>query len=270
MSKKSEYPEMIQIATKDFLGKFCLYVLEIEPLIYKYGITVFIKDRLRTHYRDMKFQNIIKIFDCMCDTTMHRAEDKLGMLAHTNNELVRKYEKTEIIQTANIHKYLDFITTEITADNHKPQPVNQHIVHQIIDNNPIIDNKKCYSCGKIFRAPVNLEAHKNKKTPCLIRNVDPVNINNPNRCIFYNKIFSTKSNLQKHMKTCKIKNGGMNTLADNVKYEQKFRILEEKDRQKDKEILWIKVQMQEQIDQLRDQLKQITTTPTINDTKYNQ
>jgi hypothetical protein len=99
---------------------------------------------------------------------------------------------------------------------------------------PVIDlpdeefnNKKCYSCGKIFRTPANLLTHKNRKTPCLIREVLPEQVTNPNRCIFCNKILSKKEHLTRHLKICKIKNGGMDILVDKVKYDQEIRILKE-------------------------------------------
>jgi len=96
-------------------------------------------------------------------------------------------------------------------------------------NQPIelINNKKCYSCGKVFRTQANLLTHKNRKTPCLIREVAPEQVNNPNRCIFCNKIFIQKQSLTRHFKTCKIKNGGMDILVDKVKYDQEIRILKD-------------------------------------------
>lgn len=90
-----------------------------------------------------------------------------------------------------------------------------------------LDNKKCYNCGKVFRTPANLLAHKKRKTPCLIRNVTEEQKLNPNRCIFCNKIFSKKENLTRHLKSCKIKNGGMEILVDKVRYEQEIRIMRE-------------------------------------------
>lgn len=86
---------------------------------------------------------------------------------------------------------------------------------------------KCYNCGKLFRDDTNLRQHKNRKTPCLIREVTPEQIDNPNRCIFCNKIFTNIGNRNKHLKTCKVKNGGMDILVDKVHYEQKIRNLEE-------------------------------------------
>lgn len=129
---------------------------------------------------------------------------------------------------------------------------------------------KCYNCGKYFKDNSHLMKHKQRKTPCLIREVAPADQLNPLRCIFCNKILSNKSNHIKHLKICKIKNGGMDILADKVRYEQKIRILEEKDilrdekdKQKDEEL----IQMKKQIGELQNQLKQITTcNATINNT----
>lgn len=96
-----------------------------------------------------------------------------------------------------------------------------------------MNNKKCYSCGKVFRTPANLAAHKARKTPCLIRDVAPENVANPRRCIYCNNIFAQPQTLTRHLSRCKIKNGGMDILADKVRYEQEIRILKEKDAAKD-------------------------------------
>ena len=93
--------------------------------------------------------------------------------------------------------------------------------------NEQIDNKKCYSCGKIFPKSGHLERHKNRKTPCLIQIIQPEQVNNPNRCIFCNKIFTNISNRNKHLKLCRVKNGGMDILVDKVHNDQRIRILEE-------------------------------------------
>jgi hypothetical protein len=93
--------------------------------------------------------------------------------------------------------------------------------------NQDLDNKKCYSCGKNFRTPADLIRHKNRKTPCLIREVPQNQIDNPNRCIYCNKILSKKEHLTRHITTCKIKNGGMEILVDKVRHEQEIRIMKE-------------------------------------------
>jgi hypothetical protein len=115
--------------------------------------------------------------------------------------------------------------------------------------NKDIDNKKCYSCGKGFRTPADLKKHKQRKTPCLIRDIAPDQIANPNRCIFCNKIFTTKTNLTKHLKSCKIKNGGLEILEDKIRLEQEIRIIKEKDAIREKEMLELKQTMK-----IRDEL----------------
>lgn len=90
-----------------------------------------------------------------------------------------------------------------------------------------IDNKKCYSCGKVFKLAADLPRHKNRKTPCLIRNVVEADRLNPNRCIFCNKTFANVGNRNKHLSTCKIKNGGMDILDEKIRHEQELRILRE-------------------------------------------
>ena len=137
------------------------------------------------------------------------------------------------------------------------QAINQH--------NEEFNNKKCYSCGKLFRTPANLLVHKNRKTPCLIREVSPEQIHNPNRCIFCNKIFSKKENLTRHLKSCKVKNGGMDILVDKVRYDQEIRILKEKDQQKDEQIKKLKEESDEKIQKLINEVdalkKAITVAP---------
>lgn len=98
--------------------------------------------------------------------------------------------------------------------------------------NEIETNKMCFSCGKEFKDAAHLERHKNRKTPCLIRDISEENKKNPLRCIYCNKIFSRLPNLTKHGKTCKIKNGGIDKLHVKVKHEEQTRIKQEESDQK--------------------------------------
>lgn len=98
-----------------------------------------------------------------------------------------------------------------------------------------IDNKKCYNCSKNFRTPAELQRHQKRKTPCLIREITEADKNNPNRCIYCNKVMSKKENLNRHLTKCKVKNGGIQTLYDKVKYEETIRIMKEEQERKDQE-----------------------------------
>jgi hypothetical protein len=141
--------------------------------------------------------------------------------------------------------------------------INQHIAE--------INNKKCYSCGKEFRTPNDYQRHKNRKTPCLIREVPPDQIANPNRCIFCNKIFVNRSSMIRHLKICKVKNGGMDMLVDKVRYDQEIRILKEqreadaRNREDDKEQIRRLMDLQQaqaaEIDALK---KAIAAPQTVN------
>lgn len=252
-SIKTDYPNSIKAASDDYEGKSCLYILEVEPLIYKFGITIHIFGRLRKHYRDMKFRSIIKIYDCTYDSIMCGTEHKLKKLAMAYDELIIKYGKTEIIRTDNIDKYLDFIRNEISANllNHQPENrrdiikpttavpnYNITVVINTTDTSQVhhIDNKKCYNCGKEFKLVTDLQRHKNRKVPCLIQEIALVHVNNPNRCVHCNKILINKSSLVRHLKVCRIKNSNMNIPDKKHIYEQNLRILEEKSQQKDEQI----------------------------------
>lgn len=90
--------------------------------------------------------------------------------------------------------------------------------------------KHCYNCGKTFRTPNELLRHKNRKTPCLIREITEEAKNNPLRCIYCNTISSKKSHLERHLTTCKIKNGGLDKLHGKVKHEEQMRIMQEQHR----------------------------------------
>lgn len=140
--------------------------------------------------------------------------------------------------------------------------VNQHNVN--------VDDRKCYSCGKVFKKPVELIRHKARKTPCLIRDIKPEDIKNPLRCIYCNKIFSNQSNLKKHKTNCKIKNGGLDKLHDKVQYEERTRIMQE-EHQVELRAMEAKMQfMMEKIEKLEaDGLAAAKVSNTINNTVNN-
>lgn len=130
-----------------------------------------------------------------------------------------------------------------------------------------IVKNKCYSCGKTFRDESDFNRHKNRKTPCLIRDIKPEDIKHPNRCIYCNKILSKQAHLERHHKTCKIKNGGMNMLFDKVKYEEAIRIMqEERDRDKEErdrdkeESDKLLAEMRKEMDEMKKKMEELQKT----------
>lgn len=133
------------------------------------------------------------------------------------------------------------------------------------DDNVALDNKTCYNCGKTFRRPAEYLRHKNRKTPCLIREVKPEDRNNPNRCIYCNKIFKQHCHLLRHFKVCKIKNGGMDVLADKVQHDEEIRLLRE-EREQDRQRIQA---MEARIEEMSKMIIGNTTTNNINNTTNN-
>lgn len=87
--------------------------------------------------------------------------------------------------------------------------------------NEILNPLKCINCQKIFKTMQAYDRHKNRKTPCLIRDIPSDQLMNPNRCIYCNKILANKNNLKRHLlEACKIKNGGGDILVGKVADEQ--------------------------------------------------
>jgi len=56
---------------------------------------------------------------------------------------------------------------------------------------------KCNRCGRKFKKKVNYEYHKKRKFPCMKKNIEK-----KFKCDGCNKLYSTKSNLNRHNKIC--------------------------------------------------------------------
>lgn len=116
----------------------------------------------------------------------------------------------------------------------------------------IINPLKCINCQKLFKRIRDFDRHKNRKTPCLIRDIHPNDKNNPNRCIYCNKILASRDNLRRHLNDyCKIKNGGGDILVGKVK---------------DDEII---KKMQQTIDELSAKVNILENTTTHNNVQNN-
>lgn len=76
---------------------------------------------------------------------------------------------------------------------------------------------KCEKCNKEFKRLNDLTKHQNRKTPCEPIQGDPTVKVGPNTCIYCRKVFKSKYNVKTHHQICKIKNGGMDILFEEVK-----------------------------------------------------
>lgn len=76
---------------------------------------------------------------------------------------------------------------------------------------------ECTKCNKIFTRTNDLKKHRNRKTSCGLIHGNPTVKVGDTTCVFCRKQFSNKYNVRSHHKVCKIKNGGMDILFDEVR-----------------------------------------------------
>lgn len=80
---------------------------------------------------------------------------------------------------------------------------------------PCISDLQCPKCYIKFNNISVLTRHLQRKTPCdaIMKEFDETS---ENLCIYCQRSYSTSSSLNRHYQTCKIKNGGMELLAQEV------------------------------------------------------
>jgi hypothetical protein len=105
------------------------------------------------------------------------------------------------------------------------QTLDRHLKKKI----PCDRELKCKKSNKEFKLKANLLRHQNRKTPCEPIQGDPTIKVGPDTCIYCRKVFKSKYNVTAHLGVCKIKNGGMEILFDEVKrLKEKVKDLEKK------------------------------------------
>lgn len=75
----------------------------------------------------------------------------------------------------------------------------------------------CNKCGKEFSSRSNLVRHENRKSSCKPIKGDPTIKAINNQCIYCRNNYKSKYSLNRHYNICKIKNGGMDILFDEIK-----------------------------------------------------
>lgn len=107
------YPPFILELCKPYENKYTIYVLEVSPGVYKFGITESILTRLRTHYRKLRFVSIVKIFECSNKDVVRNVETRFKKYAKSIKILVATHGLTEIIHVDDIKPYLNWFQSEI-------------------------------------------------------------------------------------------------------------------------------------------------------------
>lgn len=193
----------------DEFEKFnCVYLIHVADTYYKFGISRNIQKRIHAHNKYFCGMGhtpvIIKVWKCYTEQIMKDAENKIKMDANR----IQLYGLTEILNAADISVIVNSIDNDIQMRNNVAEiqeidAKNINVNEQAIDQNKA---RTCELCGKSFGKQIDIDRHRQRKTPCIITVVSEENKHNPNRCIFCNKTFVQKQGLVRHQKTCKVKN----------------------------------------------------------------
>lgn len=162
------------IDINNYLNKSCLYILQVINNLYKFGITDDIKRRLSEHKRELKFTDIIKIYELNNFSICKEIENKIKTLVsqlkinkkqdnsieffETNNEITLEYilsfinkyideENTKTNEPFELQKYkLDIEKLKLEVENKKLDLEKIKIEYelkgrQISNNTKIVNNK---------------------------------------------------------------------------------------------------------------------------------
>lgn len=93
--------------------------------------------------------------------------------------------------------------------------------------NPCNRKIQCEKCGKVFKQLGHLKKHLDRKTLCEPIQGNPTVKVGPDTCIYCRKVFKSKYSVKSHYNVCRIKNGGMDILFEEVKrLNEKVKLLE--------------------------------------------
>lgn len=121
---KRQY-EKIEYDISDYYEKSVLYLIYITEDFYKFGITDNLENRLKTHKRELKYNEIVRLWDVSNFSNAKRIEKMIKNNFIMMNILTSYNNKTEIIKVSdNFNEIINLIEREVVK-------YEQHIILQI-------------------------------------------------------------------------------------------------------------------------------------------
>lgn len=87
----------------EFANKEILYLLHLKDNIYKFGITANLNERFKIHKSNLKYDYVVKCWDCINRTISKNVEDAVKLYTKYNKMVNKQYAReTEIIETTDL------------------------------------------------------------------------------------------------------------------------------------------------------------------------
>jgi predicted GIY-YIG superfamily endonuclease len=126
----------------DFINKSAIYLLKVNDNTYKFGNTDSIIHRFDKHKKNLKFIEIINIWDAINKTISMKIERKLKKLIKYNPKFKLCNNSLEMFQTDNIDIFINYLLKYFYQEY-------QEFKGQNINNNVNINNKE-YSLNEVI------------------------------------------------------------------------------------------------------------------------
>jgi prophage antirepressor-like protein/predicted GIY-YIG superfamily endonuclease len=112
LTKQKEFEKLpkLMIDINQYLNNSCVYILHIKDGLYKFGVTDDIKRRLADHLRDLKYEDIIKIYRLDNYSLCKDVENKIKSLIRQLNINTKYNGSVEFFET-NEHVDLKYVLT---------------------------------------------------------------------------------------------------------------------------------------------------------------
>lgn len=117
----------------NFMKKEVLYLIYVKDDIYKFGITADIKKRLSNHNAQLKYEYIIKCWDCLNRTVSKKIEDNIKRYCKVNKLNIIYEGQTEIIESNKIDDVIKIFDGYVSKrlDEYNQQFVNKELEQRI-------------------------------------------------------------------------------------------------------------------------------------------